>query len=155
MTGWVGLVSAAGVSSTAVVFGTDVFFLTVGRTALRAASSAAGTEVMGFIHMVADARMPVWGATAVLTNLALAAVSPSAERPYYAVSLSALVLHVVCYGVLSKPINRVQTEAARAGRTLDDARALQASWDRSLLIRVPLLLVPMLAQILVLTAAAT
>jgi hypothetical protein len=45
-------VSLVGILSTAVVCGTDMFFLTVGRPALRLASSSAGTEVMGFLHML-------------------------------------------------------------------------------------------------------
>ena len=60
MNHWMLPVSLVGILSTAVVLGTDMFFLTVGRPALRLASSSAGTEVMGFIHMIADARMPIW-----------------------------------------------------------------------------------------------
>jgi hypothetical protein len=47
---WMWPVSLVGILSTAVVCGTDMFFLTVGRPALRLASSSAGTEVMGFLH---------------------------------------------------------------------------------------------------------
>jgi hypothetical protein len=57
-----------------------------------------------------------------------------------------LILFVVIYDRFSKPINRLQTEAAKTGRRLENARVLQASWDRSLLMRVPLLAVSMLAQ---------
>jgi hypothetical protein len=46
-----------------------MFFLTVGRPALRLASSSAGTEVMGFLHMFGDARMPIWGFSAILSNI--------------------------------------------------------------------------------------
>jgi len=52
---------------------------------------------------------------------------------------------------LSKPINRLQTEAAKTGRTLENARELQASWDRSVMIRIPLLSVSMLAQTIALS----
>jgi len=62
MNHWMGPVSLVGILSTAVVCGTDMFFLTIGRPALRLASLSAGTEVMGFIPMFADARMPIWGA---------------------------------------------------------------------------------------------
>ena len=55
-------VSLVGIASTAVVCGTDMFFLTVGRPALRLASPSAGTEVMGFVHIFGDARMPIWAA---------------------------------------------------------------------------------------------
>jgi hypothetical protein len=34
---------------------------------------------------------------------------------------------------LSKPINQIQTEAAKNGKSLDNGRELQASWDRSLI----------------------
>jgi len=57
-----------------------------------------------------------------------------------------LILFVILYNLLSKPINRIQTEAAKAGERLDNGRELQASWDRVLLIRVPLLVVSLLAQ---------
>ncbi len=60
MNHWMWLASLVGILGTAVVLGTDMFFLTVGRSALRLASTSAGTEVMGFFHMFADARMPIW-----------------------------------------------------------------------------------------------
>jgi len=69
MNHWMWPVSLAGILSTAVVCGTDMFFLTVGRPALRLASSSAGTEVMGFLHMFGDARMPIWGFSAILSNI--------------------------------------------------------------------------------------
>jgi len=59
MNHWMWPVSLIGILSTAVACGTDMFFLTVGCPALRLASPSAGTEVMGFFHMFADARMPI------------------------------------------------------------------------------------------------
>jgi hypothetical protein len=150
MDSWIWLVSLVGILSTAVVFGTDMFFLTVGRAALRLASASAGTEVMGFLHMFADARMPIWGVSATLSNLLLVALGRTGQRWFYVISLLVLVLFVVIYNRWSKPINRLQTEAAKTGETLSNSRELQALWDRSLLIRVPLLLVSLLAQCLVL-----
>jgi hypothetical protein len=154
MNHWIWLISLVGILSTAVVFGTDVFFLTIGRAALRMASPSAGTEIMGFFHMFADARMPVWGVLAILSNLLLAVISRSGQRWFYLVSLPMLILFVILYNLLSKPINRIQTEAAKTGERLDNARELQASWDRVLLIRVPLLVVSLLAQCLVLLVAS-
>jgi Domain of unknown function (DUF1772) len=151
---WIWLVSLVGILSTAVVFGTDTFFLTIGRAALRLASSSAGTEVMGFFHMFADARMPVWGVSAILSNLLLVILSRSEQRWFYLASLLMLILFVILYNLLSKPMNRIQTEAAKSGKTLDNARELQASWDRVLFIRVPLLVVSLLAQCLVLLVAS-
>jgi hypothetical protein len=48
MNHWTWLVSLVGGLSTAVLFGTDMFFLTIGRSALILASPFAGTEVMVF-----------------------------------------------------------------------------------------------------------
>jgi hypothetical protein len=154
MNHWIWLVSLAGILSTAVVCGTDMFFLTVGRPALRLASSSAGTEVMGFLHMFGDARMPIWGVSAILSNFLLAVLSGTEQRWFYSASLLMLILFVVVYARLSKPINQIQTEAAKNGKSLDNVRELQASWDRSLIIRVPLLVVSLLAQCLVLLVAS-
>jgi Domain of unknown function (DUF1772) len=153
MSHWMWPVSLIGILSTAVVLGTDVFFLTCGRPALRLASSSAGTEVMGFIHMIADARMPIWVVTAMLCNLLLAMFRRSEPRWFYFASLLMLILFVIGYLRLSKPINQIQTEAAKKGQSLDNGRELQASWDRSLMIRVPLLVASLLAQCLVLLVA--
>ena len=144
--------SLAGFISTAVIFGTDVFFLTVGRPALRSAAESAATEVMGFIHLFGDRRMPIWGVLAILSNLLLALLGTVEQRVFYLLSFSMLILFVVIYNRFSKPINRLQTEAAKTGGRLDNARALQASWDRSLMVRVPVLGICMLAQFVALIA---
>ncbi|KAA6465406.1 DUF1772 domain-containing protein [Acidobacteria bacterium AB60] len=148
------LAAPIGILSTAVIFGTDVFFLTIGRAALRRASVPALTEVMGFFHLFADARMPAWGIAAILSNLLLAFLSRSAGRWLYLASFSMLVLFVIVYTRTSKPINQTQSEAAVSGKSLVNGRELQDSWDRLLFIRVPLLTASLLAQCLVLTASA-
>src|SRR5215467_361901 len=153
MNHWMWAVSLVGILSTAVVLGTDMFFLTIGRPALRLASPSAGTEVMGFFHMFADVRMPIWGVSAILCNLLLAVFSRSGQRWFYFASLLMLILFVVVYARLSKPINQLQTQAARKGESLNHGRKLQTSWDRSVMIRVPLLVVSLLAQYLVLLVA--
>jgi len=131
-----------------------MFFLTCGRPALRLASPSAGTEVMGFFHMFGDARMPTWGVAAILSNVLLAALSRSELRWFYRASLLMLILFVVAYARLSKPINQIQTVAAKTGESLNNGRELQASWDRSLYVRVPLLVVSLLAQCLVLLVSS-
>ena len=73
---------------------------------------------------------------------------------FWATDRYRLILFVVISARLSKPINRLQTEAARTGASLNNGRELQASWDRSVMIRVPLLVVSLLAQCLVLLVAS-
>lgn len=155
MNHWMWPVSLIGILSTAVVLGTDMFFLTCGRPALRLASPSAGTEVMGFMHMFGDARMPIWGVSAILCNFLLAVFNRSGQRWFYLASLFMLILFVVAYARLSKPINQIQTKAAKTGTSLNNGRELQASWDKSLIIRVPLLIVSLLAQCFVLLVAST
>ena len=154
MNHWMGAVALAGILSTAVVLGTDMFFLTVGRAALRMASPSAGTEVMGFFHMLADARMPIWGVSAILSNAVLGLLIGGEQRWFYLASFLMLVLFVAIYNRWSKPINRLQTEAAKTGQPLDNGRELQTAWDRVLLVRVPLLVLSLLAQSLALLAAS-
>ena len=145
------LASSVGLIATAVIFGTDTYFLTVGRPALRLAGASAATEVMGSLHLFGDRRMPIWGVLAILSNILMSILGTSTRRPFYLVSSLMLILFVVAYGRFSKPINRLQTEVAKAGTPLPNARELQASWDRSLLIRVPLLTIAMLGQFAALT----
>jgi hypothetical protein len=146
--------SLAGLVCTAVIFGTDMFFLTVGRPALRLASQSAATEVMGFVHLFGDRRMPIWGILAIVSNLLLVLFGTRGHRTFYLLSLSMLILFVVIYNRFSKPINQLQTEAAKNGGRLDNARLLQASWDRSLMMRVPLLSISILAQFVALVATS-
>jgi hypothetical protein len=70
---------------------------------------------MGFLHMFADARMPIWGVSAILSNFLLVVLSRSGQRWFYFASLFTLILFVIIYNRLSKPINRLQTEAAKTG----------------------------------------
>ena len=53
--------------STGGVYGTNVFFALVGRMALRRTDAASLTQVLGHLHAVADARMPVAGTLALLS----------------------------------------------------------------------------------------
>jgi hypothetical protein len=148
------LASLAGLISTAVIFGTDMFFLTVGRPALKLAPQSTATELMGFIHLFGDKRMPIWGILAMFSNLFLILVSRSWHRAFYLLSLAMLILFVFIYDRFAKPINRLQTEAAKKGTRLDNARVLQVSWDRLLVMRVPLLAVSMFAQFVAMLATS-
>ena len=120
-----------------------MFFLTVGRPALRSAAESAATEVMGFIHLFGDRRMPT--GLAISSDLLLVLFGGSRHRAFYLLSLSMLILFVVIYNPSQNQSIGFKA-AAKTGGRLDGARVLQASWDRSLTMRVPLLAVSMLAQ---------
>jgi hypothetical protein len=147
------LASLAGLISTAVIFGTDMFFLTVGRPALKLAPQSTATELMGFIHLF-ETGVCRSGASWRCFRIFLILVSRSWHRAFYLLSLSMLILFVFIYDRFAKPINRLQTEAAKKGTRLDNARVLQGSWDRLLVMRVPLLAVSMFAQFVALLATS-
>ena len=52
---------------------------------------------MGFFHMFADARMPIWGVLAILSNFLLVVLSKSGQRWFYFASLLILILFVIIY----------------------------------------------------------
>jgi hypothetical protein len=58
------------VLSVGVIYGTDIFFALIGRKALAHSSEAAIADVIGHVHEVADARMPIFGVLGLLASLA-------------------------------------------------------------------------------------
>src|SRR5690349_15863307 len=53
-----------------VIYGVDVFFAIIGRSALARTRNASLVDVMGHLHAVADARMLIFGATSIVATLA-------------------------------------------------------------------------------------
>ncbi|MFG6503960.1 DUF1772 domain-containing protein [Microbacterium sp. P05] len=124
---------------TGVVYGTDVFCAIALRPALRRVNDAALTSVMGNVHRYADARMRVPGVIGLLFS-ALAAVVAALSGHTAAAALAGLafvllVAWMVVYVRISAPINRTFTVAAAADETLANAHALQAGWDRVIVLR--------------------
>jgi hypothetical protein len=56
-------------------------------------------------HMFGDARMPIWGVAAIISNFLLVVLSMSKQRWFYFASLLMLILFVISYLRLSKPVN--------------------------------------------------
>jgi len=131
-----------------VVYGTDMFFAVVARSALAQVSEASITEVMGRLHEVADRRMPVFGVLGIAGTLGLIAATPSL---YAIVAFGAQLIHLGLYFRVSKPVNVVLTAAANRGEALPDARQLQRRWDsvivpRALVLGIALLCVALLGM---------
>ncbi|WP_407542521.1 hypothetical protein Q0M94_23305 (plasmid) [Deinococcus radiomollis] len=126
-----GVLVMAGLLSAGVVYGTDLFFAVVGRTALSRTGEAALTETMGRIHEVGDARMPVFGAAALISTLTLIFTTGLGSRAslFAGLGLVGLALQLMAYLRVAQPVNRVQTAAARQGTVPPAARALQTRWD--------------------------
>ncbi len=118
--------------SSGVVYGTDVFFALIARSALRRVDEASLTQVMGHLHAVADARMPLFGATALLSTGGLFfAAGGLATLPgrLALLALAGLLTQLAAYLLVAQPVNKRQTAAALQHQTPADARALQMRWD--------------------------
>ncbi|BAC88424.1 DUF1772 domain-containing protein [Gloeobacter violaceus] len=125
------------VLSTAVLYGTDVFFAVVGRDALAKSSTACLADVVARLHEVADERMPVFGATALASTFAfgLSLGLPTASGLLVLVTLAALLSQLGLYLAVARPVNRRMVQAVQTGQALPDARALQARWDSVIVAR--------------------
>ncbi|WP_424950053.1 hypothetical protein [Deinococcus sp.] len=123
--------------SAGVVYGTDVFFAVVGKPALERVGDAALTETMGRLHQVGDVRMPLFGATALLSTLGLsfAAGLGTAASGFALLALVGLGVQLLTYLRVAGPVNRAQTAAAESGVTPANARELQRRWDNVIVLR--------------------
>jgi hypothetical protein len=137
--GWFALIAVLG---TAVVYGTDVFCAMVQRPALARIDDRALLAVMGNIHRNGDARMPVPGVIGMLTaaiSVAFAAASGHwLQAAAAGVALGLLLIWLVVYLTVSKPINQKLTAGADDPDLPTDARALQRNWDKVIVIRATL-----------------
>jgi hypothetical protein len=144
-----GLVALA-LLSTGVVYGTDVFFALVARTALRRTDEASLTRVLGHLHAVADVRMPIVGATALLSTAGLALLAGGwGTRPggLALLALAGLLIQLMAYVRVAQPVNRAQTATAQQDIIPPDARALQTRWDSVIVLRAGALTLAMLALV--------
>lgn len=132
-----GVLILTGLLSAGVIYGTDMFFAVVARPALARTGEAALTETMGRLHEVGDARMPLFGATALLSTLALVFTTGWGSRPslFAGLALLGLATQLTAYLRVAQPVNRAQTAAAQHGITPPAARALQTRWDSVIVLR--------------------
>lgn len=136
--------------SVGVVYGTDIFFALIGRKALAQSSESAIVDVMGHLHEVADARMPIFGAVGLLTTLAFVVIAGLGRvtSTLGLVSLAVQVLFLVLYSRYSKPINERLRQAAGTKLVPADTRQMQEQWDRVVVIRASLLFIAMACLLL-------
>ncbi len=133
----VNALSVLAVLCTGVVYGVDVFFAAIGQRALAQSDDAAIADVMGRLHQVADARMPIFGVTGLLATIALATISPLGT-PVSWLTLSAIVgllVQLSLYLTVAKPINTKMTKAVQRKEILTNTRELQNRWDSVIVAR--------------------
>jgi hypothetical protein len=130
------------VLGTAVVYGTDVFGAIVQRPALARIDDRALLAVMGNIHRYGDRRMPVPGVLGMVAVAISVAFAAAAGRWVQAgaagVALGLLLIWLVLYLRVAKPINHQLTAAIGQSDPAINARELQHNWDRVITIRAVL-----------------
>jgi hypothetical protein len=130
------------VLGTAVVYGTDVFCAMVQRPALARIDDSALLAVMGNIHRYGDRRMPIPGVLGMVAAAISAAVAAASGHWVQAVAagvaLGLLLVWLVLYLRVSKPINQQLTAGADYPEPHTDSRALQRNWDKVITIRATL-----------------
>ena len=151
------VVASLAILANAVIYGTDVFGAIVQRPAIAAVDDRTLTQSLGHIHRVADRRLKVisvGGLIAAVATTALAAagghwVSTAAA----ALAGLAVIIFIVIYTQVAKPVNTALTAAALADRVPDNARQLQARWDSVINGRVALQATALVALCVALAAA--
>ena len=115
-----------------MVYGTDVFFAVIGCPALERSGDVSMAEVMGFIHLYGDARMPVFGALGLIAAATLVFTTGlgSVASGWAVLAVAGLGLQLGVYLTVARPVNAALKAAAQQNITPADARALQRRWDR-------------------------
>lgn len=123
----------AAIAAIAVIFGTDVLAAVVLRSVYAEVDEPTLVQVVGRGHYYGDRRLPVVGVAGVVLTAATAVGSALAGSVTAAIlaaaALAALLLWLVLFGRIAKPINATLTAAALAGTVPSDARALQDRWE--------------------------
>ena len=129
--------------SIAIAFGTDFFFAFIGKKALLESDEASMVNVVGNLHEIADKRMPLVGGTAILGTLYLLVFKGvgTADLTIFLMAFAALLVHLMLYLLVAKPVNEKMKEAVKYGRILMNARALQKKWDSVIVFRSIALLI--------------
>ena len=126
-----------GLLSAGVVYGTDAFFAVVGRPALAQVKDTSLVDVMGYLHLYGDARMPIFGVMGLGSAVALVFTAGfgSAASGWASLAVVGLGVQLAAYLSVAKPVNTALTAAAKQKVTRADARALQRRWDSVIIVR--------------------
>lgn len=145
------ILNGVAIVTTAIVFGTDVFFALVGKKAAAQSKESSIADLMGHFHQVADARMPVIGVTAIATTLLQGIVAglQTLSGQLALVALAALLVHLLIYVTISKPVNDLLVEAVKDGKILDTTRQLQQRWDSVINLRAALLWIALTSLVVI------
>lgn len=145
------ILNGVAIVATAVVFGTDVFFALVGKKAAAKSKDGSIADLMGHFHEVADARMPFFGATAILASLLQLIIAGlhNTQGQLAGLALLALLVHLIVYLSVAKPVNNIMVDAIKFGRLVNNIRELQLRWDKVISLRALLLLLAITSLVVI------
>lgn len=140
---------AVAILTVGVVYGTDMFHAIVVKKAASLSSDQAIADLIGHTHLIADKRMPLIGATGLISSLLLTVLNYNASLAIYSgIALAALISHLAIYLKVARPVNAQMSAAAVAKKTPEETRSLQLRWDSVIVHRAMLLTVAMGALIM-------
>jgi ABC-type transport system involved in cytochrome bd biosynthesis fused ATPase/permease subunit len=139
----IGVTATLAILSLAVIFGTDMSVAVVQRAVYRELDDRTMVRIVGRGHYYGDRRFPVIGiggtiVTAATVVLAFVGVSPLAAV-LAAAAFVLLLVWLLLFARIAKPINTVLTAAAATGEVPANARALQERWESIIIPRAVLL----------------
>ena len=145
------ILNGVAIVATAVVFGTDVFFALVGKKAAAKSKDGSIADLMGHFHEVADARMPFFGAAAILASLLQLIIAGlhNTQGQLACLALLALLVHLIVYLTVAKPVNNIMVDAIKFGRLVNNIRELQLRWDKVISLRALLLLLAITSLVVI------
>ena len=135
------------VLSTGIVYGTDVFFALIVKKAVKKSDDSSIADLIGWIHLIADKRMPPIGITSIISSVLFICLNGLTGTPGWLAltAVASLLGHLAIYLTFSKPINSDMSLAARDKIKLHNIRALQQKWDSVISIRAILLTIAMIS----------
>ena len=152
------ILAGVAILANAVIYGTDVFGALALCPAVGEVDDRSLTQVMGHIHGIADRRLPTFSIGGLIAAMATTALAAAGARWVStvagALATLSLVLFVVVYTRISKPVNIALTAAAVADRVPSNVRQLESRWDSVINARVALQTVALAALCVALAAAA-
>ena len=123
----------------AVIFGADVVAAVVLRPVYAGVDDRTLVQAVGRGHHFGDRRLPVAGILGVVSTAVTAGLALIARMPLTAAlaggALLLLVVWLVLFARISKPINARLSAAALADEVPEDARALQDRWESIITLR--------------------
>jgi hypothetical protein len=123
----------------AVIFGADVVAAVVLRPVYAGVDDRTLVQAVGRGHHFGDRRLPVAGVLGVVSTAVAAGLALIARMPLTAAfaggALLLLVVWLVLFARISKPINARLSAAALADEVPEDARALQDRWESIITVR--------------------